>query len=164
LRKKVETDAKAGAKTETGGKEKETSGAATAAEEESETEWVVKIFSTERKDDEWLESVFGVGKVGWVLRKEWDSYPKLPPRIEFPPVQIDQGLWYVNSLEPWTSTMETQTLSSRNIVEMIFQDEYGKDLCGRPEVDRSVHVMGDTKRKKEWEGEGADGKIWGWDC
>ncbi|KDQ15081.1 hypothetical protein BOTBODRAFT_145345 [Botryobasidium botryosum FD-172 SS1] len=134
--------------------------------EGGEKEWVVKIFSTERKDDEWLESVFGAGKVGWVQRKEWDSYPQLPPRIEFPPVQIDQGLWYVNSLEPWVSTMETQTISSRNVVELLFQEEFGKDLCGKKvgKTGSKKHVQIAGKRKKEWAGEGADGKIWGWDC
>ena len=33
-------------------------------------EYVVKIFSKERIADEWLEEVFGKGKVGWVLRHE----------------------------------------------------------------------------------------------
>ncbi|KAI9428756.1 FAD/NAD(P)-binding domain-containing protein, partial [Russula earlei] len=41
-------------------------------------EWVVKIFSMERISDEWLSSVFQ-NQVGWVLRKEWNSYPVLPP-------------------------------------------------------------------------------------
>jgi prenylcysteine oxidase/farnesylcysteine lyase len=39
-------------------------------------EWVVKIFSLERRSDEWLGEVFGKDNIGWVLRKEWDSYPK----------------------------------------------------------------------------------------
>jgi prenylcysteine oxidase / farnesylcysteine lyase len=38
-------------------------------EGEEETEWVVKIFSRSRIEDEWLEKVFQ-GKVGWVYRKE----------------------------------------------------------------------------------------------
>ena len=33
-------------------------------------EWVVKIFSKKRVEDDWLEKVFGKGKVGWVLRHE----------------------------------------------------------------------------------------------
>ena len=43
---------------------------------EGSEEYVVKIFSFDRKSDEWLERVFGKGQVGWVERKEWDSYPK----------------------------------------------------------------------------------------
>jgi hypothetical protein len=37
-------------------------------------EWAVKIFSMEKKSDEWLENAFGKGKVGWVFRKEVISY------------------------------------------------------------------------------------------
>ena len=33
-------------------------------------EWVVKIFSKKRIEDDWLENVYGKGKIGWVLRKE----------------------------------------------------------------------------------------------
>ena len=72
----------------------------TAAGEE---EWVVKIFSKERLGDEWLEGLFGRGKVGWVLRKEWDAYPVLPPAVAFPPVKIAEGLYYVNAFEPYVS-------------------------------------------------------------
>lgn len=47
-------------------------------------EWVVKIFSSERIPDEWLENMFGTGQVGWVFRKEvkclncfWTIFAKL---------------------------------------------------------------------------------------
>jgi prenylcysteine oxidase / farnesylcysteine lyase len=89
-------------------------------------EWVVKIFSKATITDEWLEKVFGKGNVGWVYRKEvrldhcmrirqlcsfvpllsrcmrvqWDSYPKGVPTSSFPPINPDEGLWYINSLEP----------------------------------------------------------------
>jgi len=43
---------------------------------EGSGEWVVKIFSFERRSEEWLGSLFGEGKVVWVERKEWDAYPK----------------------------------------------------------------------------------------
>ncbi len=67
--------------------------------EQGQTEWVVKIFSKQRISDEWLESMFD-GKVGWVLRKEWDAYPVLSPTSEFPPVILADGLYYVNAFEP----------------------------------------------------------------
>lgn len=41
---------------------------------EGSGEWVVKIFSESRREEGWLEEVFG-GRVGWVLRKEWEAYP-----------------------------------------------------------------------------------------
>lgn len=33
-------------------------------------EWAVKIFSEKTISDEWLESLFGEGAIGWVYRKE----------------------------------------------------------------------------------------------
>ena len=39
-------------------------------EEHGINEWAVKIFSSERITDEWLEKLFGEGQVGWVVRKE----------------------------------------------------------------------------------------------
>ena len=69
----------------------------TAAGEE---EWVVKIFSKARLTDEWLSGMFE-GKVGWVLRKEWDAYPVLPPTTEFLPVKLMDGFYYVNAFEPY---------------------------------------------------------------
>jgi len=43
----------------------------TRTEDDSEgPEWVVKIFSDHRIEDNWLERVFGRGNVGWVHRKE----------------------------------------------------------------------------------------------
>ena len=68
---------------------------------QGEEEWVVKIFSKKRLGDEWLEGLFGRGKVGWVVRKEWDAYPVLPPAVAFPPVKIAEGLYYVNAFEPY---------------------------------------------------------------
>lgn len=38
-------------------------------DEPGKEEWAVKIFSKEAITDEWLETVFGEGKVGWVYRK-----------------------------------------------------------------------------------------------
>ncbi|KAH9982199.1 Prenylcysteine lyase-domain-containing protein [Lactifluus volemus] len=62
-------------------------------------EWIVKIFSMERISDEWLENMFQ-SQIGWVFRKEWDSYPVLPPTDKFPPIKLDEGLFYVNAFEP----------------------------------------------------------------
>ncbi len=66
---------------------------------EGEDEWAVKIFSKQRLEDEWLREMFS-GKLGWVLRKEWDAYPVLPPTVEFPPIKLADGLYYVNAFEP----------------------------------------------------------------
>jgi prenylcysteine oxidase / farnesylcysteine lyase len=31
---------------------------------------------------------------------KWDAYPVLPPTAKFPPVKLDDGLFYVNAFEP----------------------------------------------------------------
>ncbi|KAH7930566.1 FAD/NAD(P)-binding domain-containing protein [Leucogyrophana mollusca] len=118
-------------------------------------EWVVKIFSKERVSDEWLKTVFG--HVGWVFRKEWDAYPKLPPTNEFPPVKLDQGLYYVNAFEPFISTMETETISSRNVVDLLLHEEFGSGICGSL-------LSGTNSSEERGTNATPDDFVLGWDC
>ncbi|KAH7883946.1 FAD/NAD(P)-binding domain-containing protein [Phlebopus sp. FC_14] len=119
-------------------------------------EWIVKIFSDERITDEWLENVFG--NVGWVLRKEWDAYPLLPPTTTFPPVRLDQGLYYVNAFEPFISTMETETIASRNVVDLLLHEEFGSGICGS--------LLSGSEANDVNKSNAADdgGFVLGWDC
>ncbi|KAF4623348.1 hypothetical protein D9613_002063 [Agrocybe pediades] len=122
-----------------------------------ENEWAVKIFSSTELSDEWLANMFH-GQVGWVHRKEWDAYPKLPPTSTFPPVKLDRGLYYVNSFEPFISTMETETVSSRNIVDLMLNDEFNASICGRsipPPEDNESDSEPPTQK---------DDFVYGWDC
>ncbi|KAG2160140.1 FAD/NAD(P)-binding domain-containing protein [Suillus bovinus] len=91
-------------------------------------ESTVKIFSEERVSDEWLETVFG--DVSWVYRKLWQAYPVLLPTSKFPPVKLDQGFYYVNAFEPFISTMETETIASRNVVDLLLHEVFGIGICG----------------------------------
>ncbi|KAF8319809.1 FAD/NAD(P)-binding domain-containing protein [Clavulina sp. PMI_390] len=139
-------------------------------------EWAVKIFSKETITDEWLAKVFGEGKVTWVHRKEWDAYPKAKPTTEFPPLKAAEGLWYVNAFEPFISTMETETLSSRNIVDNIFEEEFAAGICppdAELEAKRVACAQSEIEcpalyealaSKDGWGGTGAEGRIYGWDC
>jgi len=106
----------------------------------------VKIFSMERISDEWLLSMFQ-NEVGWVLRKEWDSYPVLPPTTEFPPVKLDDGLFYVNAFEPFISAMETETLASRNVVDLLLREKFGSSICP---TDKRGNASAEY--------------VYGWDC
>ncbi|KAJ6501653.1 Prenylcysteine lyase-domain-containing protein [Mycena vitilis] len=115
----------------------------------SQGEWVVKIFSKARVSDEWLSKTFD-GKVGWVHRKEWDAYPVLPPTTSFPDVKLATGFYYVNSFEPFISTMETQTLASRNIVDLLLKESFQSGICGPAEL--AVNVTD----KEDY--------VYGWDC
>ncbi|KAG9049768.1 hypothetical protein FS837_009184 [Tulasnella sp. UAMH 9824] len=115
-------------------------------------EYIWKVFSMDRKNDEWLEDVFGEGTVGWTYRKVWYSYPILHPAKAFPPLKADEGLWYVNSMEPFISTMETETLSSRNIVDNLLQESFGHGICPS------------SSSPDGWGYTIEDEKIYGWDC
>ncbi|KAE9395928.1 hypothetical protein BT96DRAFT_942062 [Gymnopus androsaceus JB14] len=119
----------------------------------SETEWIVKIFSEAPVEDEWLQSLFD-GQVGWVHKAEFDAYPKLPPTSEFPPTKLDQGFFYVNAFEPFISTMETETVASRNVVDLLLNEEFGgSSICG-------PRISGSTKEAIVKESD----FVFGWDC
>ncbi|KAK7064553.1 Prenylcysteine lyase [Favolaschia claudopus] len=115
----------------------------------SEGEWVVKIFSKKRISDKWLSKMFD-GQVGWVLRKEWDAYPVLPPSSEFPPTKLAPGFYYVNSFEPFISTMETEALASRNVVDMLLHESFESGICGPVGT-----PLNDTDKEDF---------VYGWDC
>ncbi|OSC98852.1 FAD/NAD(P)-binding domain-containing protein [Trametes coccinea BRFM310] len=109
-------------------------------------EWVVKIFSNSAISDDVLRELFD-GKLGWVVRKEWDPYPVLPPTTEFPPVELADGLYYVNAFEPLISTLETETLASRNVVDLLLHDHFRTGLCMTHTLDAPP-----------------DSFVYGWDC
>jgi len=119
-----------------------------------EGEWAAKIFSKERLSDEWLDDVFN-GQVGWVHRKEWDAYPELPPTTSFPPVKLDQGFYYVNAFEPFISTMETETIASRNVVDLLLNEDFGSSICGS-------RISGSDDGQKTFNEN--DHFVLGWDC
>ncbi|KAF8912946.1 hypothetical protein CPB84DRAFT_1841381 [Gymnopilus junonius] len=128
-----------------------------------DNEWGVKIFSDHEISDEWLNTMFN-GHVGWVVRK-WNSYPKLPPTFKFPPVKLDRGLYYVNSFEPFISTMETETISSRNVVDLMLNDEFNASICGRSVS--AVDSKGEQPVEKlptALEESAKKDFVFGWDC
>ncbi|KAI0318721.1 FAD/NAD-P-binding domain-containing protein [Amylostereum chailletii] len=123
-----------------------------AATGEATEEMVVKIFSMAPVSNAWLGEMFQ-GQVGWVLRKEWDAYPILPPTTSFPPVKLDRGLYYVNAFEPLISTMETETIAARNVVDLLLAEEFQTGICA-PAAEGSDEPPAPTK---------AD-FVYGWDC
>lgn len=109
-------------------------------------EYIVKIFSKTLLSDDFLRSLLDEEPT-WVLRKEWDAYPALSPLTTYPPVEPVSGVQYLAALEPWVSTMETQTLSAREAVARVVQRWWGLEYG---------------------ECEGADGQqdtdAWDWSC
>ncbi|KIM26015.1 hypothetical protein M408DRAFT_198508 [Serendipita vermifera MAFF 305830] len=110
-------------------------------------EWIVKIFSMQRVEDDWLLKVFG--NVGWVYRKVWDAYPQLPPTAKFNPMKLDKNLYYVNGFETFISTMETETIASRGVVDLMLREMFDEGIC--------------PSGVSEPPPEGVD-FVWGWDC
>ncbi|KAI0764680.1 FAD/NAD(P)-binding domain-containing protein [Fomes fomentarius] len=117
--------------------------------DQGQKEWVVKIFSKRRITDAWLAAMFE-GQVRWVLRKEWDAYPVLTPTTEFPPIELGEGLYYVNAFEPLISTMETEIIASRNVVDLLLRQHFNSSIC-------------ETSMEERSEATGTD-FVYGWDC
>ncbi|CAG8443653.1 11248_t:CDS:10 [Ambispora leptoticha] len=80
-------------------------------------ERVCKIFSHHEMTDELLDKIFL--SRSWTYYKIWKSYPWLSPNQTYPPIELDQNLFYVNSFEPFISTMETEAVSSENIAKIL---------------------------------------------
>ncbi|KAL1664030.1 Prenylcysteine lyase-domain-containing protein [Schizophyllum commune] len=116
-----------------------------------EGEWVVKIFSQQEISDEWLSETF-LGQVGWVYRRQWDAYPKLLPNSPMPPVKLDTNFYYVNAFEPFISTMETETVAARNVVDLLLNEAFGASICGRSLTGSDSSRAQDPKY------------TYGWDC
>jgi prenylcysteine oxidase/farnesylcysteine lyase len=73
-----------------------------------------------------------------------------------------------NHLYRFISTMETETLASRNVVDLLFEKQFAAGICP-PDAELSPpdNVGADLTGKKMkvgWGGAGADGLIYGWDC
>ncbi|TRM65773.1 hypothetical protein BD626DRAFT_485778 [Schizophyllum amplum] len=99
-------------------------------------EWVVKIFSQQELSDEWLSDIF-IGQVGWVHRKEWDAYPRLLPNSPMP---------------QFISTMETETVAARNVVDLLLNDAFGLSICGHRLSAPASRAAQDPNF------------VYGWDC
>ncbi|CAB5396339.1 unnamed protein product [Rhizophagus irregularis] len=80
-------------------------------------ETINKLFSHQELSDEMLDRLY-ISR-SWTFRKVWKSYPKLLPNQTFPPLEPDENFFYINSFEPFISTMETECVSSKNIIKLI---------------------------------------------
>ncbi|KAJ3208616.1 hypothetical protein HDU67_006629 [Dinochytrium kinnereticum] len=82
---------------------------------------ITKIFSPRRIDDELLGRMYL--RFGDVYRFEWDSYPVLQPAGELGSFLVEGvgkgGVYHVNALEAAVSTMESETVAARNVVQLL---------------------------------------------
>ncbi|OLL26141.1 Farnesylcysteine lyase [Neolecta irregularis DAH-3] len=81
-------------------------------------ELVWKIFSLEEVTDVRLDELFS-GEITWIYQHKWEAYPKLRPRSDFGKIEVEKGLWWINGMEGFISTMETSALMGRNIAALI---------------------------------------------
>jgi prenylcysteine oxidase/farnesylcysteine lyase len=86
---------------------------------------VYKIFSREPAGERLLSALFA--ERAQTERLAWRAYPVLAPLPLWPPFRLGHGLYYVNAMESAVSTMETEALASRNVVNLLLQD------CGAAE-------------------------------
>lgn len=64
-------------------------------------------------------------------------------------MKLDNGLYYVNGFETFMSTMETETIASRGVVDLMMRDMFNGGIC----------PAGVSSPPPE----GVD-FVWGWDC
>ncbi|CCE85178.1 Piso0_004760 [Millerozyma farinosa CBS 7064] len=87
---------------------------------EERRSYVYKIFSKEKLTDDFIREISGSrANISWVYRKEWYSYPKLHPTTNFTDFKVADGLWYLNGMETFISTMETSALAGANVAGLI---------------------------------------------
>lgn len=96
------------------------------------SEYVYKIFSFMPIGAAFLSRYLGVpvtdaeaesgdpnGNISWIHHKIWHSYPEELPRVTFDEINLDDGFWYTNGIEPFISTMETSALMGKNVARLI---------------------------------------------
>lgn len=90
---------------------------------------IYKIFSKSMISDAWLSKVFLFPRspkedTSFLYRHLWDAYPVSTTTTQFDSWEQGEplsGLWYLNGMERFISTMETATLAGRNVAGLIHQ-------------------------------------------
>lgn len=81
---------------------------------------IYKLFSRQPLMDGLLDTLFG--ERGETRRLTWQAYPLLNPTTDWPPFRLAPALYYVNAMESPVSTMETEAIGARNVVNLLIQD------------------------------------------
>eukprot|EP01129_Flabellula_baltica_P010080 TRINITY_DN4217_c0_g1_i1.p1 TRINITY_DN4217_c0_g1~~TRINITY_DN4217_c0_g1_i1.p1 ORF type:complete len:460 (-),score=127.88 TRINITY_DN4217_c0_g1_i1:18-1397(-) len=80
-------------------------------------ERVVKFFSIQELTDTELNKIFV--SIKDKVRYQWDAYPFLKPNPVYPPIKLNENLYYVNAFESALSVMEGELCAARNIIRLI---------------------------------------------
>jgi prenylcysteine oxidase / farnesylcysteine lyase len=101
---------------------------------------ITKIFSSEKLKLSLLGDMYSW--IDRIDRFEWDSYPVLEPWAEGDEglsFKLDDGVFHVNAFEAAFSTMESEIVSARNVVELLKRNWEGK-----------VSVENEVVNDEEW--------------
>lgn len=90
-----------------------------------DTLYVVKLFSWNPIPSSTLNRIFGNGQVVWTHEKSWAAFPKLKPTEQLDKFEVDEGLYNLNAMERFVSTMETSTVAAKNVVGLLLQEWLG---------------------------------------
>ncbi|KAF8250165.1 Prenylcysteine oxidase [Wilcoxina mikolae CBS 423.85] len=99
-----------------------------SAESGGKIEYIYKVFSPERYNDEKIKKILGVqdedysSAVTWIYRHVWKAYPYEYPRVTFEETKLADGLWYTAGIESFISTMETSSLMGMNVAKLIVDE------------------------------------------
>ncbi|ODV96735.1 hypothetical protein PACTADRAFT_48551 [Pachysolen tannophilus NRRL Y-2460] len=86
--------------------------------------YIYKIFSpidmTLENNDFKLSTLFKENNYEILKNHLWESYPYLVPKNKFDTFKLhEDGLWYLNTMESFISTMETSALMGANVAALI---------------------------------------------
>ncbi|PPQ78142.1 hypothetical protein CVT24_006425 [Panaeolus cyanescens] len=111
--------------------------------------WLVNIKSQAHLSDEWVACAFTDG-VKVVHRHKWQHLRQVPT-LDFSPIRLEEGFYYLNTFESVLSSMETQIVTSLNVVNLLLNDAFSTDVCGNTSA---TPAHGFSKRYS----------VVGWDC
>jgi prenylcysteine oxidase/farnesylcysteine lyase len=82
---------------------------------------LVKLFSNNQLEADMLSQLFHYYDAETTYHKRFYSYPLMTSENAQSDrrTEIAPGVWYVNGMEPFISTMETETISAANIVRLV---------------------------------------------
>jgi prenylcysteine oxidase / farnesylcysteine lyase len=81
---------------------------------------VYRTFSRYQLSDQVLDTLFTDRDETRAVT--WSAYPVLTPTRQQVPFRVSAGLYYANAMEQTVSTLETQTIASRNLVNLLEKD------------------------------------------
>ena len=54
-----------------------------------------------------------------IIRFKWRAYPQYPSKALFPPIMLDDEIYYISALESGTSAQEVMAVAGRNVANMV---------------------------------------------